>query len=227
MRDPKICGGEPVIKGTRVTLRTILASLAEGASIQEILEDIPTLTERDVRAVIAFAATSAEEDLPVPSIPNIHPLADAVNTEPHGSGDAMEGMRRRYRLNEEERARLREQLTRELATHADVAFAYLYGSFGESDVFHDVDVGVYFSPPPPTGARASALAQSLSDRAKLPVDVRPLNGAPVSFVYHVLRGQLLLSRDDALLAEVMEQTVRQYLDIAPLLRQSTKEAFAP
>ncbi len=71
MRDPKICGGEPVITGTRVTVRTILASLAEGASIQEILEDFPTLTEQDVRAVIAFAATSAEEDLPVPSIPNI------------------------------------------------------------------------------------------------------------------------------------------------------------
>ncbi len=71
VRDPKICGGEPVIKGTRVTVRTILASLAEGASIDEILVDFPTLTERDVRAVIAFAAASAEEDLPLPSVPNI------------------------------------------------------------------------------------------------------------------------------------------------------------
>ena len=138
----------------------------------------------------------------------------------------MELVRRRYQLDAEARAHVREQLARELATHADVAFAYLYGSFVESDAFHDVDVGVYFSPPP-TGARASALAQSLGDRAKFPVDVRPLNGAPVSFVYHVLRGQLLLSRDDALLAEIMEQTVHQYLDIAPLLRHSTKEAFAP
>lgn len=71
VRDPQICGGEPVIKGTRVTLRTILASLAEGASVQEIIEDFPTLKEEDVRAAIAFAAASAEEDLPVPSIPNI------------------------------------------------------------------------------------------------------------------------------------------------------------
>ena len=71
LRDPKICGGEPVIKGTRVTVRTILASLSEGATIQEILEDFPTLTEESVRAVIAFAATSAEEDLPIPSVPNI------------------------------------------------------------------------------------------------------------------------------------------------------------
>ncbi|MDZ7288389.1 MAG: DUF433 domain-containing protein [candidate division KSB1 bacterium] len=43
IRDPQICGGQPVIKGTRVTLRTILASLAEGATIEEILEDFPTL----------------------------------------------------------------------------------------------------------------------------------------------------------------------------------------
>jgi uncharacterized protein (DUF433 family) len=54
-----------------VTVRTILASLAEGASVQEILEDFPTLTEQDVRAVIAFAAASAEEDLPVASAPHI------------------------------------------------------------------------------------------------------------------------------------------------------------
>jgi uncharacterized protein (DUF433 family) len=70
-RDAQICGGAPVIKGTRVTVRTILASLAEGARIEEILEDFPTLTEEDVRAVIAFAAVSAEEDIPIPSMPNI------------------------------------------------------------------------------------------------------------------------------------------------------------
>ena len=71
VRDANICGGEPVVKGTRVTVRSILASLAEGASIQDILNDFPTLTEQAVRAVIAFAASSAEEDLPVPSIPHI------------------------------------------------------------------------------------------------------------------------------------------------------------
>jgi len=69
VRDPNICGGEPVVKGTRVTLRTILASLAEGARIEDILKDFPTITEQDIRAVIAFAAASAEEDLPVPAVP--------------------------------------------------------------------------------------------------------------------------------------------------------------
>lgn len=71
IRDPRICGGEPVIKGTRVTIRTVLASLAEGATIEEILADFPSLTDSDIRAVIAFAATAAEEDLPVHAIPSV------------------------------------------------------------------------------------------------------------------------------------------------------------
>ena len=60
-RDPRVVGGEPVLKGTRVTLRTVLASLAEGATTAEILADFPTLCDEDVRAAIAFAATSAQE----------------------------------------------------------------------------------------------------------------------------------------------------------------------
>ena len=37
VRDPGICGGDTVLKGTRVTLRTVLASLAEGLSLLVIL----------------------------------------------------------------------------------------------------------------------------------------------------------------------------------------------
>jgi uncharacterized protein (DUF433 family) len=68
VRDARIVGGEPVLRGTRVTLRTVLASLAEGASTEEILADFPTLSAEDVRAVIAFAAASAQEDLPLAEV---------------------------------------------------------------------------------------------------------------------------------------------------------------
>lgn len=68
-RDPRICGGEPVIRGTRVTLRTLLASLADGSDEAEILADFPAVTREDLRAVIAFAAASAEEGLPVREVP--------------------------------------------------------------------------------------------------------------------------------------------------------------
>ena len=71
IRNKEICGGEPVFKGTRVTLRTVLASLAGGDSPDEILSDFPGLKPEDVQAAIAFAAASAEEDLPVPALPDI------------------------------------------------------------------------------------------------------------------------------------------------------------
>ena len=71
VRDQKICGGEPVIRGTRVTLRTVLASLEDGDGPEEILAAYPSLTRADVAAVIAFAASSAREDLLAPCTPDI------------------------------------------------------------------------------------------------------------------------------------------------------------
>lgn len=69
VRDPGTCGGQPVIRGTRVLLKTILASLADGDRIEDILHAFPTLKKEDVTAVIAFAAASAKDDLPVAGVP--------------------------------------------------------------------------------------------------------------------------------------------------------------
>jgi uncharacterized protein (DUF433 family) len=70
-RRPELCGGALVIRGTRVTVRTLLASLAEGATEAEILADFPTVTHEGLRAVIAFAAASAGDDMPLPPIPAV------------------------------------------------------------------------------------------------------------------------------------------------------------
>ena len=71
VRDPAICGGEPVFRGTRVTLRTVLASLADGDSVEQLLKSFPTVSAAQVNAAIAFAAASAQEDLPLPEVPAI------------------------------------------------------------------------------------------------------------------------------------------------------------
>ena len=65
-----MCGGQAVIRGTRVPLRTILASLAEGATANEIVSDFPTVSVEAVQAVIAYAAASVGEDLPLPMVPS-------------------------------------------------------------------------------------------------------------------------------------------------------------
>ena len=48
---------------------TLLASLAGGDSLETILTDLPSLEPEEIRAAIAFATASAEEDLPVRSVP--------------------------------------------------------------------------------------------------------------------------------------------------------------
>jgi uncharacterized protein (DUF433 family) len=69
VRDPKLCDGEPVIRGTRVTLRTILASLAEGDGFEEILRNFPSLTPHDLRAIVGYAAAAAQGELPASGVP--------------------------------------------------------------------------------------------------------------------------------------------------------------
>ncbi len=67
-RNPRVMGGETVIRGTRVPLRTVLASLADGDTAAVLIEAFPSLTEADVPAAIAFAASSTVELLPVPGV---------------------------------------------------------------------------------------------------------------------------------------------------------------
>jgi predicted nucleotidyltransferase len=136
--------------------------------------------------------------------------------------------RTRYTIQPEGREALVCRLTAELENEPAVAFAYLYGSLLDSEAVHDVDVGLYLREVDAEGgqAAASALSARLSIIAGLPVDVRVLNEAPLSFVYHVLRGRLLLCRDEDLLTTMLEDVARRYLDLAPLLHQGTKDAFA-
>ncbi len=59
--DPNICGGEPVIKGTRIPVHIILSHLAEGEDIEEILQNFPRLTREDIKACLKYAAYLATE----------------------------------------------------------------------------------------------------------------------------------------------------------------------
>ena len=68
-RNPAVCGGQLVIRGTRVPVRTLLASMAEGDDAETIRTAFPTVSEEALRAVIAFAAASAGEDIPLPPRP--------------------------------------------------------------------------------------------------------------------------------------------------------------
>jgi uncharacterized protein (DUF433 family) len=48
--------GKPVIRGTRIPVELLLRKLAEGATIEDLLDAYPRLTAEDVRAALAYAA---------------------------------------------------------------------------------------------------------------------------------------------------------------------------
>jgi uncharacterized protein (DUF433 family) len=53
---PDVCNGKPVIRGTRVTVQTVLEFLAAGDSIEDVLEEFPKLTRADVQACLDYAS---------------------------------------------------------------------------------------------------------------------------------------------------------------------------
>ena len=56
LADPEICHGKPTFKGTRIMVWQVLGMLAAGESIEEIIEDFPSLTPAHIRAALEYAA---------------------------------------------------------------------------------------------------------------------------------------------------------------------------
>lgn len=53
--DEKICNGKPTIRGKRITVQTILEFLSAGESVEEILNQYPSLEREDISACLEFA----------------------------------------------------------------------------------------------------------------------------------------------------------------------------
>lgn len=53
--DPEILRGKPCIAGTRISVELILELLSLGYSINDILDDYPQLTQKQIFAVLDFA----------------------------------------------------------------------------------------------------------------------------------------------------------------------------
>lgn len=61
--DPQVCHGQACIQGTRIPVHQILGMLANGDTIEELLEDYPSLTREDILACFDYAASLAEEQV--------------------------------------------------------------------------------------------------------------------------------------------------------------------
>lgn len=54
--DADVCNGRPVVRGTRITVQTVLEFLAAGDSVADVLEEYPSLNEEDVQACLEYAS---------------------------------------------------------------------------------------------------------------------------------------------------------------------------
>ncbi len=132
-------------------------------------------------------------------------------------GEGVEMELKYYKLNEEERRKLIEDLRAKLEVYEDIVFAYVHGSFLRGR-FRDVDVAIWIR-----GGKVEAFHYTVEVSSELskefPVDLHVLNEAPVPFQYHVFtKGRLLFSRDERARSEAVDRALKVYLDFREFLR---------
>ena len=117
-------------------------------------------------------------------------------------------------LHSEQRQRIVQCLRDILASHEDIIFAYIYGSFARGEPVRDLDVALYT-----TGEKdflfATDIAAMLRRETGFEVDVTVMNHTPVALQFAILRdGWLLFSNDEALRTTLIERVSRQYREYA-------------
>jgi len=135
-----------------------------------------------------------------------------------------------HQISEEQRREIIEKITAVLAQMPEVLFAFLYGSFLSESFFRDIDLGIFVR-----GIDRSDhwnyeyhLSRQIEDalRTSFVIEVKVINEAPLSFCFHVVKGELLFTRDEDFLVDFMVRTARDYLDIEPLRKRYIPEAMA-
>jgi len=61
--EPDKRGGQPCIRGLRITVYDVLSYLAAGMTAEEVLADFPYLTSDDIRACLSYAAERERQTL--------------------------------------------------------------------------------------------------------------------------------------------------------------------
>ena len=61
--DPKVCHGQACIKGTRIPVHQLLRMLANGDTIEDLLQEYPSVTREDILACFDYAALLTEEQV--------------------------------------------------------------------------------------------------------------------------------------------------------------------
>jgi predicted nucleotidyltransferase len=118
-----------------------------------------------------------------------------------------------------------ETIKRELEKRDEITFAYIHGSFLFGN-FRDIDIAIYLGDNiGKTVHYELQLEVELGKLIGLPVDVRVLNSAPLSFRFNAIRGLLLFSRDERARTDFEASTISEYHDFAYFRKRYRREVL--
>jgi len=60
--ESRVLVGKPTIRGLRISVEQVLAALAAGVPVSDLLEDYPELEPADIQAVLLYAAERVREE---------------------------------------------------------------------------------------------------------------------------------------------------------------------
>ncbi len=114
-----------------------------------------------------------------------------------------------------------------------ILFAYLHGSFLESNNYNDIDVAIYLKQekgltPLVMQEKEFKLSSMLEQKYRnTRFDVRTLNLAPPSFKYQVIKnGLLLFTKDEERLTDFEMSTIPHYLDFSIYRKRYLREVLS-
>ncbi|MCS4541934.1 MAG: nucleotidyltransferase domain-containing protein [Euryarchaeota archaeon] len=132
-----------------------------------------------------------------------------------------------HQLSKKKKTGVKNSLNIILAKREEVVFAYLYGSLLSANWFRDIDIAVFVDEKRVSRKEALdyeiSLSLELEKELRMPVDVKLLNYAPLSFKYEVTKGEVIFSRNEEARFSFLEETWHRYLDYAPVEREFIKE----
>jgi predicted nucleotidyltransferase len=114
-----------------------------------------------------------------------------------------------------------------IARHKEINSAYLHGSFLSGEVFADIDLGLLMTHTPENIIEYEFNVEiEIERRVNIPVDVRVLNNAPISFVQNVIRhGEVVLDNKPNVRSDFESYSLRKYFDFAPFRRRYLSEVI--
>ncbi len=131
-------------------------------------------------------------------------------------------------IPESEKQSIIERISSRLKRQKKINFAYIFGSFVSEKKFSDIDIGIFVASESNIDSLYFELKmeKELHSLLHLPVDVRIVNNAPLSFVYHVIKeGILIKDEDPSQRADFEGLIFKKYLDCAFFRKQYLKEVI--